>query len=173
MRYWTTILFLIILLGGCKKSNPESQIVTDCTHNNFIATVDGSPFNAAELIINKNSLVRIYANSKPSTGQFPPLSFFSIFLTNNIPGTYFLGKLGVKRDSVNYFNGEAEYIINLTASTSEGYATDSLFNGILTITNKDEQNRQIYGTFSFTGKKVMTTDTIILSITNGTFQGCY
>jgi hypothetical protein len=177
------ILILFISLISCNKQvNYQNQVQeTDCSQNNFAATVGITSFSAKELIINTNyggpnspptTFTRIFASSQPTTFMAPPRSSFSIFLLNSTPGTYYLGKLGVKRDSINFFTGEVSYDSTLTVSTGVGYETDSIHNGILTITEKDEQNRQLYGTFNFNAKKFFPNDTITIFI-NGSFQGCY
>jgi hypothetical protein len=177
----TLILFLLIALIGCKK-HENNQVTIDCSHNNFVATVGSSSFKAAEVDINTQdcgpnstsscTFTEIYANTALSTYNAPPNSLFIFYLINSTPGTYYLGKIGAKKDSLNLYTGDAEYDIYHTLTSSEGYETDSIHNGILTITKKDEQNRQLYGTFNFKAKKYSPNDTITL-IFNGNFQGCY
>lgn len=176
MKKLAIILMLILILCGCKKSVKDSPI-TDCKHNNFVATVSSSLYQANELSINTSNCgsnppcftTNIFARQ----GKQPHDVFFTFDLTNSVPGTYYLGKLGVKRDNNNYYTGDVSYIINYSPSLSEGYQTDSIYNGILMITKKDEAKRQIYGTFSFTARKLMTNDTTLISVSNGNFQGCY
>jgi hypothetical protein len=173
MKNYFAILLFLMTVAGCKKSSKDETVHSDCSHNTFSAVINGTSFQTSELTINTNycgpgqtcPLTNIYA----SKGDIPPDSFFTFTLANSIPGTYYLGK----HDSINYFISKVDYIVNFTPSTGVGYETDSIYNGIVTITKKDEANRKLYGTFNFIARKLMTTDTVLVSVTNGNFEGCY
>jgi hypothetical protein len=180
MRNWIKILFLLLILFSCKKSDDISD--QSKNHSNgyyFVASVGGEPFVASDIGISVNCnypnisscVPFIYASTQTPGEYIPPYSFFFIYLLNTTPGEYYLGKLGAKRDSTNYYTGVAYYSIKNTSSTIESYETDSIFNGILTITKHDTLVGQINGTFSFTCRKINTSDTILLTVSNGCFQG--
>lgn len=174
---WLTVLLVLTGLISCdnKFQYNDNNQNTDCSNNKFVATVDSSTtIEAVELsaVLTDNSMKHIYVSTAPATFMMPPLSVINIYFTSSSPGTYYLGKIGVKRDSVHYFDGQASYSFYQTPSTGYGCETDSIHTGVLTITNKDEQARQIYGTINFCGLRYGTTDTII-TITNGDFQICY
>jgi hypothetical protein len=179
MKNSLLIPFLLFVLFGCKKpANEINNIYSDCSQNIFQAMINDTLFQTNSISINTKycgpgqdcPFTNIYASYgvKPTNYHF-----FSIHLFNSKPGTYYLGELGVKRDSINLYTGDALYDNQYSASNFIGYQTDSLYTGILTIVSKDETNRIIKGNFSFTAKRLMTEDTTLIYVTDGNFVGCY
>lgn len=174
MKEFLTILFIYFLCCGCKKKAKEDGDAK-CQNNILTSTVNGSVFQAEDLSIVTGfcqipcPLTKIHAN----IGEQPHNTTMEITINNSIPGKYYLGKLGTKRDSTNYYTGEAFYSISYSASTGDSYRTDSIFNGEISINLNDEENKRMSGTFSFTGGKIKDNDTLLLNVTNGVFEGCY
>ncbi len=178
MKNWAIIfLFSLTTFSACKKDHSTTD-KGDCSQNNFQATIDSSSYQTADINTNIHycgkgpscPFTNIYAQRGTRPTDY---HFFSIDLVNSAPGTYYLGKLGAKRDSIHLYDGHAFYEDQYSASTAIGYETDSTYNGTLTITSKDEASRIIRGTFSFTARKLMTTDTVLIRVTNGNFTTCY
>ena len=136
-----------------------------CTVNNKIINANNNVYTSVGACPMPCPIITIQA----SVGIAPHDTTIHLLISATSTGTYYLGKWGGKRDSTHMWSGEASYIISHGPSVREGYLTDSLYNGTMTITKFDKENKEIIGTFSFAGRR----DTITLQVTNGSFEVCY
>ena len=171
-----SILFILISFFFFISCHKDSE-TNECTLSKVVA----GTVNNKVIIANHNVYASVGAcpsycpitTIQASAGVAPYDTTFNFSLFATSTTTCTLGKWGGKSDSTHMWGGEASYTISKGPSIREGYRTDSLFNGTLTITRFDKEKKEIEGTFNFIGRQLMTSDTITLQITNGSFKVCY
>jgi hypothetical protein len=163
MKNSIPFFFAIIIFAGCNATTSPNGTTT--TPGSMTATVSGESWSSAVIpggITGGATASRSNSGVVTVVGVASDITEITLVMNNPSVGTFPLG--GLSAD----YGAYSEGILDTSKAWISIPWTTNLTPGSLTITQFDTVNRQISGTFSFTGRKLHTPNDSI-TVTGGSF----